>query len=445
MGSTKRVGFKEINNLAIPSIIAGVSEPLLSVVDTAVVGNISVNSIEALAAVGIAGSFIAAIVWVLGQTRVAISSIIAQYVGEERLNAVASLPSQMIAINGALSLVLYFVTVFFARQVFQLYNADGLILEYATSYYKIRALGLPFSLFIFTIFGVFTGLQNTFWPMVISVIGAAVNIILDFLLVYGIEGYLEPMHVEGAAYASVIAQGVMAFLALLLFVKKTPFKFFVKGPFNNEIRRLGSLSANLFMRALALHVALYLANSYATEYGKEYIAAQTICFQIWLFFAFFVDGYASVGSIISGKQKGAREFSGLKLLVKDLNKYAIIVASILMLICFLFYKQIGTVFSNDIAVLEVFYAVFWMVLIMQPLNAIAFVYDGVFKGLAEAAVLRNTVFVATFVGFIPALLVCDYFDFKLIGVWIAFSVWMLFRSGILYVFFKRNLLKTLQV
>ena len=214
-----------------------------------------------------------------------------------------SLPAQIIAINLSLSVVLYLITTFFTVEIFEFYNASGLVLEYSVSYYKIRALGLPFSLFVFTVIGVFTGLQNTFIPMLISITGALINIGLDFLLVYGVEGFLEPMHVDGAAYASVIAQGVMALMALRYFIKKTPFKLIsFKSP-HFEIKRLLSVSVNLFIRASALHLALYLANSYATDYGKEYIAAQTICFQIWLFFSFFIDGYASVGSIISGKFK----------------------------------------------------------------------------------------------------------------------------------------------
>ena len=438
MGVAQRVGFKQINALAIPSIIAGISEPLLSIVDTAVVGNVQHNPIEALASVGIAGSFIAAIVWVIGQTKAAISAIIAQYVGLDKLDKITALPAQMIAINFGLSVLLYVLTVFFTTEIFQLYNADGLVLDYAVSYYKIRAVGLPFSLFVFTVIGVFTGLQNTFIPMVISVTGALVNVGLDFLLVYGWEGFIDPLHVEGAAYASVISQIIMASMALYFYKKRTVFQLFSFASFHFEIKRLLFLSVNLFVRAFALHIALYLANSYATDYGKEYIAAQTICFQIWLLFSFFVDGYASVGSIISGKLKGAKEGDNLKLLVTDLIKYGVLVSIILMSVCFLFYNKIGPLFTSDSQVLDIFYTVFWIVIVTQPLNAIAFVYDGVFKGMAEAVVLRNTVVVATFFGFVPALLLADAFDLKLIGVWIAFTVWMLFRSGILYVYFKKN-------
>lgn len=439
MTKTNRIGFKQINRLAIPSIIAGISEPLLSIVDTAIVGNVQLNPIESLASVGIAGSFIAAIVWVIGQTRAAISAIVAQYVGQEKLDKIKTLPGQMIAINLVLSLLLYLGTVMFAKEIFTLYNANGLVLEYAVSYYKIRAVGLPFSLFVFTVIGVFTGLQNTFIPMLISITGALVNVLLDFLLVYGIDGAIEPMHIEGAAYASVIAQIVMAILALYFYLKRTTFQLISLSNFHFEIKRLLFLSVNLFVRALALHIALYLANSYATDYGKEFIAAQTICFQIWLFFAFFIDGYASVGSIISGKLKGAKQSTSLQLLVQDLNKYGVLVAIVLMSICFLFYKKIGLIFTSDTQVLEVFYTVFWIVIATQPINAVAFVYDGIFKGLAEAVVLRNTVISATFLGFIPALLISDYFGLKLIGIWIAFTIWMLLRSGILLMYFKNNL------
>ena len=205
-----------------------------------------------------------------------------------------------------------------------MYNADGLILEYSVAYYKIRAIGFPLTLFVFSTFGVFRGLQNTFWPMVISIVGAVLNIVLDLVLVYGVEGYIEPMHVIGAAWASVIAQGVMAILALALILKKTPFQLRLEFPFNKEIKNMLGISLNLIIRATALNVALYLANSYATKYGDSYIAAQTIAFQIWLFFAFFIDGYSSVGNIVSGKLLGERNYKKLWRLSRQYYRFSIL-------------------------------------------------------------------------------------------------------------------------
>lgn len=440
MNKVPKISFKQINKLAIPAIISGIAEPLLSITDTAIVGNINVNPTEALAAVGIAGSFISAIVWILAQTRSAISAVVAQYFGADRLKEISQLPAQIIAINVALSLCIYVITVFFVQHIFELYNASGMILEKSVSYYKIRAIGLPFTLFVFSVFGVFRGLQNTFWPMVISIVGASLNIVLDFVLVFGIEDYIPAMHVEGAAWASVIAQGVMTLLSLILLLKKTPFSLKLNFPMHPEIKRLLSLSMNLIIRAISLNIALYLANAYATKYGAHYIAAQTIAFQIWLFFAFFIDGYSSVGNIMSGKFKGQKDHTRIWRLSQQLNKYTVIIALLLGSICFIFYKDIGLMFSKEQDVLSLFNNIFWIVILMQPVNAIAFVFDGIFKGLAEAVILRNTLLASTFLGFIPALLIGDYFDLKLYAIWIAFFVWMLMRAGILLIIFNKRFL-----
>lgn len=440
MHKKTNISFKAINKLAIPAIISGIAEPLLSITDTAIVGNIQDHPTEALAAVGIAGSFISAMVWILAQTRSAISATVGKYLGAKKLHEIDTLPTQIIGINIVLSVFICLVSLFFVTEIFQLYNAEGLILNFAVEYFKIRAIGFPLTLFVFSVFGVFGGLQNTFWPMVISIIGAVLNIGLDFLLVFGVEGFLEPMNIVGAAWASVISQFIMAILALVLLLKKTPFKLKISFPFNKEIGKLLSISFNLAIRAAALNVALYLANSFATKYGNNYIAAQTIAFQIWLFFAFFIDGYSSVGNIVSGKLLGEQNYKKLWKLSLKLSKYSIGVACILALICGVFYFQIGELFSQDEVVLTSFYSIFWIVLIMQPINAVAFVYDGIFKGLAEAATLRNLLIFATFFGFLPVLLIGDYFNLKLYAIWIAFAVWMLIRSSVLVVKFRTKYL-----
>lgn len=434
------LSFKGINRLAIPAIISGIAEPLLSITDTAIVGNIQLNPVESLAAVGIAGSFISALIWILAQTRSAISATVGKYLGAKKLNEIASLPAQIISINIILSLIIYATSTYFVTQIFELYNAKNLILNYTVSYYKIRVVGLPLTLIIFSVFGVFRGLQNTFWPMIISIVGVSINVLLDIVLVYGVNGFIAPMHIQGAAWASVISQAIMALLAVTLMLKKTPFNLKITLPFNKELKNILAISFNLVIRATALNLALYFSNSYATKYGDTYIAAQTILFQIWVFFAFFIDGYASVGNIVSGKLLGEKAYDKLWKLSITLSKYSIIVATILALFCAVFYKFIGTLFSQDPLVLQHFYGVFWLVLIMQPINAIAFVFDGLFKGLAEAVSLRNVLLIATFLGFIPTLLFGDFINLKLYAIWLAFTVWMLLRGGILIYQFRKKYL-----
>lgn len=436
----EKVSFGEINKIAVPAIIAGIAEPLISLTDIAIIGNVDTNPVEALAAAGIVGSFLSAIIWIVAQTKTAISSLVSQHLGSRRIHAVKTLVPQAIVFNLVLSLVIYGVSAYFAREIFTAYNAEGLILEYAEDYYRIRAMGYPLTLVTFAIFGVFRGLQNTLWAMKCSLTGALLNVVLDLVLVYGIEGIIPAMHLEGAAIASLIAQLVMLLMALFYFFRKTPFNLKLSFSINPQMRGLLIMSANLFVRTAALNFAIYLANAYATDYGKNYIAAQSILMNIWLFFSFFIDGYANAGNAISGRLLGAREYRKLWHLSIDISKYAVLVALGLMGLCAVFYSEIGLLFSKEPAVLLLFSSVFWIVLLMQPINAIAFMFDGIFKGLGEAKFLRNLLLGATFLAFTPALLLGDYFGLELTAIWIAFFIWMLVRGGALVHKFRKKYL-----
>lgn len=438
------ISLKTINKLAIPALIAGIAEPLLSITDTAIIGNIHQNATESLAAVGIVGAFISMLIWVFGQIRSAISSIISQYVGANKLDEVKSLPAQAIAIVVLGSLFVVAISYPFAKQIFQFYNASGSVLEYCGRYFKIRIFGFPFSLFVFAVFGIFRGLQNTYYPMIIAIIGALLNVVLDLVLVYGVKDYIPAMHIEGAAYASVIAQIVMAIIALVLLIKKTPISLKITFTIHPEIPRLLGMMGNLFVRTIALNTALYFATSYATGYGKEYIAAYTIGINIWLLGAFMVDGYSSAGNILSGKFLGAKDYNSLVVLSNKLLKYGLFVGVIIGLVGAVFYNFIGQIFTKDPAVLKQFYTVFWIVLITQPISAITFIFDGMFKGMGEMKYLRNLLILSTGFIFIPTLLVFDYYDLKLTAIWIAFTLWMIARGLPLIIKFRKKFLPLIQ-
>ncbi|TMM30667.1 MATE family efflux transporter [Polaribacter aestuariivivens] len=422
------ISFSHINKLAIPALIAGIAEPVLSITDTAIIGNINSNATESLAAVGIVGAFISMLIWVFGQVRSAISSIVSQYVGANKLDEVKNLPAQAITIVVLGSLLVLAISFPFSEQIFQFYNASGVILEYCVTYFEIRIFGFPFALFVFAIFGTFRGLQNTFYPMIIAIIGASLNIVLDIILVYGIEGFIPAMDIKGAAYASVIAQITMAVISVILLLKKTEISLRISFPFHPEIKRLLGMMGNLFIRTIALNTALYFATSYATSYGKEYIAAYTISLNIWLLGAFMIDGYSSAGNILSGKLLGAKDYKALLELSNKLFKYGLVTGFLMALMGWLFYDSIGIIFTKEPEVLKQFYYIFWIVLLTQPINAITFIFDGMFKGMGEMKYLRNLLILSTGLVFIPTLLLFDYFDFKLTAIWIAFTFWILARG-----------------
>ena len=435
---TNSVKISDIQKLAIPALISGIAEPILSITDTIIVGNMDENATISLGAVGIVGSFISMLIWVFGQTRSVIASIIAQALGQKKLEEVKDLPAQGILIIILSSFLIILLTYFNSEGLFKIYNASGNLLKFCVEYFNIRVWGLPFTLLTIGIFGIFRGLQNTYYPMIIAIVGTILNILLDIILVYGVEGFINPMFIQGAAYASLVAQVTMAFLAVILLYKKTNVKLAVKFPFNRKIKSFMQMFGNLVIRTASLNVTLYFCNAFATKYGDEFIAAYTIAINLWFLVAFIIDGYSSAGTILSGKLYGEKSYGTLMKFGNDLTKIGVKIGVIMCIIGFVFYYPLGRIFNNDPVVLEEFYNIFWIVLAMLPLCSIAFIFDGIYKGLGWMKDLRNVLLFSTFIIFVPFVILFDHYDLGLHGIFYAFTLWILSRSIPLIIKFRKT-------
>ena len=433
-----KITYKQIFNLAVPAVLSGIAEPLISITDTAIVGNMDKNPVEGLAAVGIVGSFLSMLIWVMGQTRSAISALVSRYLGANKIEEIKVLPAQAIYLNLLLALVVIGVTFPFQNLIFGLFEAKGLVLDYCQSYFSIRVWGFPFTLFAFAVFGIFRGLQNTFYPMVVALIGAVTNVGLDFALVYGIPKVISPFYLEGAAYASLISQFLMAVLAYVFLKRKTSISLRFTLPFHPELKNLIGMSLNLFVRTLALNVALLLAVREATALGNAQIGAHAIAINLWLFSAFFIDGFSAAGNSIGGKLLGEKNYAGLYDMGKKIGRLGLAVSLFLLVFSLISYDFIGKLFSKETVVLNAFSTIFGLVIISLPINAVAFVFDGIYKGLGEMKFLRNVLLLATLLGFIPTLYFLKYFGWGLQGIWISFLVWMLIRGGALALHFIKT-------
>ena len=435
---TNSVKISDIQKLAIPALISGIAEPILSITDTIIVGNMDENATISLGAVGIVGSFISMLIWVFGQTRSVIASIIAQALGKKKLEEVKDLPAQGILIIIFSSLLIILLTYFNSEGLFKFYNASGNLLKFCVEYFNIRVWGLPFTLLTIGIFGIFRGLQNTYYPMIIAIVGTILNIVLDIILVYGVAGFIDPMFIQGAAYASLIAQISMAFLAVILLYKKTNIKLALKFPFNPKIKSFMHMFGNLVIRTASLNVTLYFCNAFATKYGDEFIAAYTIAINLWFLVAFIIDGYSSAGTILSGKLYGEKSYGVLMKFGNDLTKIGVKIGIIMCIVGFIFYYPLGRIFNNDPVVLQEFYNIFWIVLAMLPLCSIAFIFDGLYKGLGWMKDLRNVLLFSTFIIFVPFVILFDHYELGLHGVFYAFTLWILSRSIPLIIKFRKT-------
>lgn len=428
----KKVSFKEISRLAIPAIFAGIAEPLIGLVDTGVIGNLGDESEISQSAVGLGAAFYSLLLWSLSQIRTSISSLVSRYVGANKVSKIASLVPQTIAFGFLLGLFLGIIAFIFSEEIFRyFYGVEAKqkeLLELAVAYFGIRIIGLPISLVVYTCFGVFRGYQNTVWIMKASLIGAAVNVVLDYLLVFGLGDFKPDMGIYGVAIASLAAQLVMMIVALYFLRKNTGFQLLPSFKINEEFVTMLKMSSNMLLRTLALNTAFYLANYFATGYGPNYLAAHTILFNLWVFSFFFIDGFSNAGNAIAGKLLGAKDYLNLRIMLIDITRMNLIVAGVLAAIFLILYPVLGTIFSNQEIVVSYFNQTFWVLIVAQFVNSVTFTYDGVFKGLGETAYLRNTLFVASFLIFAPSIFLLDYLGFKMYAIWISFIFWNTFRG-----------------
>lgn len=428
------ISWKDINKLALPAIIAGIAEPVISLVDTAVIGQLGTFQ---LGGVGVGASLFTLIMWVLAQTKSAISSIVSKAFGADSINDVKPFVPQALILNILLGVSVMIGSLVFKDLIFDWYNAHGSLKEYATAYYSIRAIGLPFGLYVFGVFGVFRGYQNTKWAMQISFTGLIINVIFDILLVFGIEGVIPKLGVQGAAIASVMAQVTMAIMATFYLLKKTPFNLNLSLQIHRKVGALLKMSFDLFIRAIALNTAFYVGTSFSTELGEVEVAAFTIGVNIWLFSSFFIDGYSNAGNAIAGRLSGGNQYQALIKVTHKLVGTNLAIAMGLSIIYVLMYPIMGSLFSNDLNVLILFNATFWLIIISQPVNAIAFTLDGIFKGMGETSFLRNLLLLSTFMVFVPSVFMFKAYKPGLIGIWISFILWMIARGFPIYVKLKQ--------
>ncbi len=433
-----QIDIKDVNRLAFPAMVAAVSEPIINICDSAMIGRYGSDPVTMLAAVGIASSFFLSFIWVFSQTRTAMSTVMSKYYGADKLQDVRALVPQMILMNFLLGFFIYLVTNLFIGPIFELFDAKGEVLSQAIDYFSIRSIGFPFVLSYLMIFGVFRGIQNTIWAMAITLIAGGINLGLDYIFINGIDNIIEPMGIKGVALASLFSQLLMFTMAVFYLYHKTKFNLNFLKPIHTEVNSLLGMSGNLIIRSAAVNTAYFYSTRFASGYGESYIAVQHICMNIWFFCAFFIEGYCNAGNALAGKFNGQNNRPALWNLSKVISMNSLKLATGLMLILFIGYYFIGKLFFKDEYALSLFYGVFWMVLLTLPPMAIAFTYDEMLKGIGKMAYLRNTLLLATLLGFIPAIYLMDFTGFKMHAIWIAFICWMSFRAIRLSGYFNRN-------
>jgi multidrug resistance protein, MATE family len=430
---------KQLFVLALPMILSNITAPLLGLVDTAVIGHLEYAYYLGGSTVG--AMIITAITWLCGFLRMSTTGLSAQAYGQDNseLNCLILLRGVIVALAIGLSVIL--LQSVYLDLALSLAGGSEQVQFYAREYSAIRVWGLPAALANLVILGWLLGNHKAKMVMWLIIATNLINLALDLVFVIGFS-----WQVKGVAAATLIAEysGLIIGLALIF----TNFKQKFLGLFSSTKHMLTrviekaallgyfKLNRDILIRTLCLEICFVFMTFQGARLGDDVIAANAILMNFLMLISFGLDGIANAAEVMVGKAKGENNRKSMLLSVNIALLWTGIFAVIYSLMFYLFGPYFILTISNITAVVD--YAqqhLFWIVAL--PLVACwCYLYDGVYVGLMQANIMRNSMLIATFGCFFPVWwLLQDYGNH---GLWAAFSIFMLARGATLAWHYYRN-------
>ena len=382
---------RQILQIALPSIVSNITVPLLGMIDVAIVGHM--GSPAYIGAVAVGSMIFNLVYWLFGFLRMGSSGLTSQALGRRDLTEVASILARSVFIAFSIALLLILLQIPMKWASFALIGPTEDVIPFASTYFNIVIWGAPAVLGLYSMLGWFIGMQNTRFPMFISIMQNVVNILASLTLVYGFG-----MKIEGVAMGTVIAQYAGFIVALGLVVRYYGRLFRggrkEEGGVRNVCRRVFSLhtphsslliffriNRDIFLRTLCLvAVNLYFTSAGARQ-GAVILSVNTVMMQLYLFFSYFMDGFAYAGEALGGRAYGARNTTAFHETLRRLWMWTLIVATVYTILYIIGGQWIVGLLTDEPQVIETSRDYLYWAWLIPAAGCVAFIWDGVFIGL----------------------------------------------------------------
>ena len=418
---------REILGLAVVALGSLAAEPLYLLVDTAIVGHLGRSE---LAALGIAATVLGGLFAIFNFLQYATTAQVARAGGAGEGTAAARLGAQAlwlalvfgVAVSGAVALL--------AGPAVAAFGGEGQTAEYAVSYLRIAAVGLPAAFLALGAQGYLRGVSDLRTPLVILVAANALNVVLEVLFVYAFG-----WGIEGSAWGTAIAQLVMGVWFVVVVVRRTTRAEARPRPL--LARRLLSVGRWIFVRTVALMSSFVLAGAVAARVGDAALGAHQIAFQLWIFLALVLDAVAIAGQIIIGRELGAGRSEEAYAAGARMIWLSVALGLVFALTLAAGGELVPRAFTSDDSVLDAAAALWPLFALTLPFAGAVFALDGILIGASDGPYLAASM-AAAFAVCAALLGVVLAADWGIRGVWAALLALILVRLGAMLARFARR-------
>lgn len=426
---------KKVLGLAIPNIISNLSVPLLGAVDTALVGHLS--DVSYLGAIAVGSMIFNFLFWGFGFLRMGTTGMTAQAYGRKESNEVALTLVRAVSVAMIGGVLLIVLQNGIEAIAFKLVDTTPDVENYTRLYYSIRIYSAPATLGIYALNGWFLGMQNSRYPMVVTICLNVLNIVLDVSFIYGMG-----MNVDGAAWGTLIARYAGLIIAGTLFWKS--YKKWLYGFDMNRILELEPLkqffviNRDIFIRTLCLIFTFSFFTAKSASAGEVVLAANSILLQLWMIVSYGIDGFAFSAESLVGKYKGAGKPEKMKRAIGYSFVWGLAIGLLGTLSYGLFGRSILKIFTDQQEVIKLAMTVIAWTIVAPIINSFSYIWDGIYIGATASVPMRNSMLIATLGVFLPVY----YLGIGYLGIhalWLAMTLFMFFRALTLTIFSSKHI------
>jgi MATE family multidrug resistance protein len=442
--------YRRILQIAIPSIVSNITVPLLGLVDVAIVGHM--GSATYIGAVAVGSMIFNLVYWLFGFLRMSTTGLTAQAYGRGDGDETTATLLHAVMTALAIAAALIVLQVPLRELMFWFIGPTADVAPLATNYFHIVIWGAPAALTLFCLTGFFIGMQNTRIPMVVSITQNLINIAISLTLVYGLD-----MKIEGVATGTVVAQYAALFMALTYLAaslqrtkkseqtqENTIFQTIASLCHNSStesrksllaIKRMFAVNRDLFLRTVCLVGVNLFFTAASARQGAVILSVNTVLLQLFLFFSYFMDGFANAGEALCGRYYGAQEREMFRLTLRQLFLWALLVTILFTALYVGGSHVIVALLTDDTDVRHVAREYLPWVWLIPAAGAAAFIWDGVFVGITDSRGMLFTTLLATVAFAAVYLLTRTVMGNH--GLWLAQIVYLALRGLSQTVWYRR--------
>ena len=386
---------REILRIALPSILAGITVPLVGMVDIAVAGHLDGGAAAFIGGISVGSMLFDLLYWNFYFLRGGTGGLTAQAYGRGDRRECARLLVRSVGLALGIALLVLTIQIPFTKLAFLAIDCTPEVKALALKYFFLRVWAAPATLSLMALRGWFIGMQDSVSSMLTDLVVNGLNIILSIILALG-AGSWQGLGFSGVALGTLIAQcaGLLFALGIVAVKYRSVFDGFgsedLQAAFRgSEIRRFFSINTDLFFRSIGI-TAIYIGfTMISAGYGDLTLAAGAILMKLLMLFSFITDGFAYAGQALVGKYIGMRRQDSTRESVRRVFVWSMAIAG-----AFLFIYGFGgipllRIMTSDSSVVEACRPYLPWLVLMPPLGCAAFAWDGIYEGATASRPMRN--------------------------------------------------------